>query len=339
MKVNLNQSPEVMQEYNQRTKVFITIDMETGGEIARKILDPERMIWGRIGNSYYGIPRIMDLCDHYNLKATFFVSVFESIYFGKRALKEVCEYIKSRGHDIQLHTHPWWISQGYDYMADYNTLRALVSNGILIDSSMFYKWASCRLNNPPLTKNSLIRWNDVIEIPVSAYESIRISNKKSFYRHLNVHSNTTEELIHVIHQLRKLNTIVILLHGFDFLLWNSSQTKYHPDYPAIKRFSRLLEFISMQESLRVITMRQFSEEYENYAGEIDSDTIDYVPYTGWWLTYQHTLKMLGNPFGGWKTAKHSRQCLIFLLFAAPLGIISHFLNPVNPIELRNGKRE
>ncbi|MBN2395310.1 MAG: polysaccharide deacetylase family protein [Candidatus Atribacteria bacterium] len=99
----------------KKVNVFITIDVETsiGGAFRNSDLRPvgaERRIFGKIGNSYYGIPLIIDILNAHQLKATFFVEVFNTFYFGEEDMRAVCEYILKRGHDVQLHLHPNYLS-------------------------------------------------------------------------------------------------------------------------------------------------------------------------------------------------------------------------------------
>ncbi len=63
------------------TKVFITIDVECG-EYSPSY---EGCIWGRLKNlpgREYGLPLILDLLKHANLKAVFFVEALSSVRHG-----------------------------------------------------------------------------------------------------------------------------------------------------------------------------------------------------------------------------------------------------------------
>jgi peptidoglycan/xylan/chitin deacetylase (PgdA/CDA1 family) len=53
------------------------------------------------------------------------------------------------------------------YGANYDTLAALEANGIAIDSSVFWGYPYCGLNEPPLTVNAVVRHGGVLEIPVT----------------------------------------------------------------------------------------------------------------------------------------------------------------------------
>ena len=98
-----------------RINVFITVDTEhsIGGAFGDRNLKPvgnEKRIWGKIVDKSFGIPLMMDIAEPCNIRLTFFVEVMNKFHFGKDETKQVCEYIMSRGHDIQLHLHPNYLN-------------------------------------------------------------------------------------------------------------------------------------------------------------------------------------------------------------------------------------
>lgn len=98
-----------------RVNVFITVDTEhsIGGAFADPKLKPvgnAKRIYGRIGDKEYGIALLMDIADNHGLKLTFFVEVFNRYYFGPEETRQVVEYIRKRGHDVQLHIHPNYLN-------------------------------------------------------------------------------------------------------------------------------------------------------------------------------------------------------------------------------------
>lgn len=148
-------------------------------------------------------PKIIEICDSYNVKATFFLSVFEFGKFGKEEFKKICQKIKEKGHDIQLHTHPCWvydiqrremyrytlqeqiriIKNGAElikewtgeypiahragaYGIDKNTFLALKENNIPIDSSNFYGHPNCK---EVVTKNKIVKKYGIIEVPITIF--------------------------------------------------------------------------------------------------------------------------------------------------------------------------
>ena len=98
-----------------KVNVFITVDTEhsIGGAFQNPNLKPvgnEKRVFGRIGDTAYGIPLIMDIADSCRLPVTFFVEVLNKHYFGEDESRKVCRYIIERGHDVQLHLHPNYLN-------------------------------------------------------------------------------------------------------------------------------------------------------------------------------------------------------------------------------------
>ncbi len=95
----------------QKTKVYITVDTETSmdgawGNPARAPLTLDRLVYGKLGSRFYGIPLIMDILEEHGLRATFFTEMFCSYAVGAEEVAGVCREILKRGHDCQLHLHP-----------------------------------------------------------------------------------------------------------------------------------------------------------------------------------------------------------------------------------------
>ncbi|WP_028575395.1 hypothetical protein [Desulfonatronovibrio hydrogenovorans] len=98
-----------------KINVLITIDTEhsIGGAFRDPSLKPvgnDKRIFGRINGKEYGIPLIIDIADDFDIRLTFFVEVLNKHYFGEAETCQVCEYILARGHDVQLHLHPVFLS-------------------------------------------------------------------------------------------------------------------------------------------------------------------------------------------------------------------------------------
>ena len=99
----------------QTVKVFLTIDTEhsIGGAFNNPDYRPignKKRIFGKIGKRYYGIPLLIDIANEFGLPLTFFVETFNKHYFGLDQIKETCDYVLKRGHDIQLHLHPNYLN-------------------------------------------------------------------------------------------------------------------------------------------------------------------------------------------------------------------------------------
>ena len=104
-----------MMGIREKAKVFLTVDTEhsIGGAFSNPNFKPvrsDKRIYGILGEKYYGIPKMMDIADHYGLKIIFFLEVLNKYFFGENESKQVCRYILHRGHDVQLHTHPNYLN-------------------------------------------------------------------------------------------------------------------------------------------------------------------------------------------------------------------------------------
>ena len=98
-------------------KVFLTVDTELsmpfdadwrGNELARVM---ERDILGKSTAGEFGIVSPMDLLDRHGLKAVFFVEPLFADAVGPARLREIVAMIQERGHEVQLHIHPEWLSR------------------------------------------------------------------------------------------------------------------------------------------------------------------------------------------------------------------------------------
>ena len=165
----------------------------------------DRLVY--LGENRHTNRKIMDIVDGFNGKATFYVSVSEWKFHGENKLAELCNLIKQRGNDVQLHTHPYWAyrdrkrlmceytlkeqikiieyeknlihrwigeypisHRAGSYGADMNTLKALRENGIFNDSSFFYSHKWCKLDDAIFTKNAITEFNGITEVPITVFK-------------------------------------------------------------------------------------------------------------------------------------------------------------------------
>ena len=84
------------------TLVMITVDVESYTQGT-----PDKQIWGKQPDGEHGIRRMMDMLDNHGFKGTFYLNVYEAARHGEAPLAEAARAINERGHDLQLHTHPW----------------------------------------------------------------------------------------------------------------------------------------------------------------------------------------------------------------------------------------
>jgi hypothetical protein len=96
-----------------RTRVYLTVDVECAEErvIGGRPTPAQGYdvrVWGRFRNqkSDLGIGLIMRELEAFGFRGTFFTEVFGSHTFGIADLRDACQEMHGRGHDVQLHTHP-----------------------------------------------------------------------------------------------------------------------------------------------------------------------------------------------------------------------------------------
>jgi peptidoglycan/xylan/chitin deacetylase (PgdA/CDA1 family) len=255
------------------------------------------MVYGEVDGEYYGITKIMDICEKYDCKGTFFVSTFESKVLGEDGMREVCQEIYRRGHDVQLHTHPKWITKkGYmwdhtlkeqeellnygknmilkwigeypiahragSFGSDQNTLSALKSAGIPIDSSNV-KSPYCKLDTTRFTGNTLqVSDEGIIELPVTIFTQFKLGHFRPV-KPFDINANTLGELKFVISSAKanNLKIITLLMHSFSFLNRNKNRTEFTLNKGDMKKFEKLLELISKDDTLDVITLKEFYNTY------------------------------------------------------------------------------
>lgn len=87
---------------------MISIDVEAQPKRAENN-HIDRLIYGRFGQEEYGIGRLFDIAEKHNARLTCFLDYAEQHVYGDELL-DVGRYIASRGHDLQVHLHPEFLS-------------------------------------------------------------------------------------------------------------------------------------------------------------------------------------------------------------------------------------
>jgi peptidoglycan/xylan/chitin deacetylase (PgdA/CDA1 family) len=278
--------------------IVITIDTETD-IINGNIIPVSKMIYGNIEGKYYGITRIMESCEKHNFKATFFVSTLEAAFLKKNEIRDVCKYIYHRGHDVQLHTHPKWIT-GKPFMwnhsreeqrellligkknikkwigeypvahraggfgSDENTLAALHEADIPIDSS-FIDHPYCRLKNVFKMENVVqVSGKGILELPVTQFTQfklMRFQPQKPF----DINANSLSELQFIVSAAKKgrIPVLTLLMHSFSFITRNKSKTAFSPNKHDLNKFETFLDYLKKDEDVRVITIKDFYKKYKD----------------------------------------------------------------------------
>jgi ubiquinone/menaquinone biosynthesis C-methylase UbiE len=96
---------------NNNRKLIITVDVEAQPARAEKN-HVERLIWGKYPEGDFGISQMMDIADKHDIKLVMFLDYCEEHLYGE-ALLDVGREIHRRGHDLQLHAHPDFLSNDW----------------------------------------------------------------------------------------------------------------------------------------------------------------------------------------------------------------------------------
>ena len=301
--------------------IIVTVDTESSDSpwaIKRTDL-LSSMVYGQIHNTYWGFPKIMEICDRFGFKATFFVSVFEYKKYGEDSLSQVCVDVKQKGHDIQLHTHPIWL-YGRRYMHDYpfpdqvkiiglgkellqkwvsespvahragvygvneNTLKALKENSIPIDSSNFYGDKQCQLM---ITKNKVVEKDEIIEVPVTVLKRNTCINLgltrfgiRERYIKTDINWLSLDELLHFLAQAKRHNLRVMTLFLHSYSLLQFDAS-FTRFQPDYQTTAKLEEFLSIIAKDLEVKVITAKEFLDLYYHErgVFTDSSDFVPET------------------------------------------------------------
>lgn len=270
-----------------KKKLLLTIDTE-----GPRGSDPVRyQIWGDVEGELWGIPRIIDICNRYNIKGLFFVDIAEAWSFGHIKIKEVIDYIIEHGHDVGVHIHPHHMpnenrqflyefskEEQYDiikkctdkfiemtgstpksfragkYGANRDTLDILDELGYNYDFSEFYSQNWCGIE-PEIAYILPQRYKGLVEFPVSIYKSFEIPKIYKRYDKFEITSNVSE-LKYVLNKYLKTNNdevLILFLHSFSFLNFLDTPNKPTINKRREKNAVELLEFLSNSNKFEFIS--------------------------------------------------------------------------------------
>ena len=98
-----------------KVKVCLTVDTEFS--IGGAFLDParyrpvgEQRVWCHVGERSHGLGFLLDELDRHALPATFFVESLHVAYFKNSTMPGIAREIAARGHAVELHAHPCWLT-------------------------------------------------------------------------------------------------------------------------------------------------------------------------------------------------------------------------------------
>ena len=304
--------------------VLCTIDVETRTATGN---DLSRDIWGILPGETerHGIERMMDILEQHNVKGTFFVNVYDTPKCGEEELARVCRTIRGRGHEVGLHTHPdgaahnrsiqdedltgqeaelkrgmdalrkWGLSdviahRAGSYLANLDTVRACAQAGLFMEFSCNVAAPGSGLTHAGLTQNAPVVRDGVLCVPVTAYAQGEVGSWQSM-RFLDIESSSPDEIRQVVSELKShdVRTAVIMMHSFSFSRFGK------PNHRAEKAMDDLLAGFAKDPDVRVVSARQLYDIWRADPQALAGG--DFVPTTGWWMTYCRAWQRLDE---GWK---------------------------------------
>jgi len=301
--------------------VIITVDVETTqyGNHSLSLPLPEQVNAVCMNDVPCGLQIMVNLLKKYDYSATFFFNPYEYKKHGEQSIMEIAKWLDESGQDVQLHTHPQWaydekrnfmyqysleeqveiVRNGKEllerwigkpiiahragaYSADENTLRALISNNILYDSSLFIASPNSKISSLDLAKNTLSLYGFLYEFPVTVYEKNEyppyfMDNIKPIerFRKYDVDSFVDErEVDKAINQIieQKVDFMVLFLHSFSFIKEYDDVGDMKVDMNSLEIFEYILKSIH-EKNLSILTFRDIKNnkvELEQYIGSPDT---------------------------------------------------------------------
>lgn len=274
--------------------VILTIDTE-GPRGSDPVL---YQIWGKTGeNAYYGIPKIIEICDRYGVKGLFFVDIPEIWDFGYERIRDVILYIRQKGHDVGVHVHPHHMPgetrhflfdytreeqreiiekctkkyveitgqypksfRAGKYGANRDTLDIIHELGYQYDFSEFYSQKWCGIS-PEIAYVLPQRYKSLIEFPVTIFRSFKLGKIYQRYDKLEAtnHVREMKYILDLYGDSPNQEVIILFLHSFSLIHFLET-----PDAPAVnernqKRFEEIIRYIFESEKFRFITEKDLAE--------------------------------------------------------------------------------
>lgn len=320
------------------TRFIFSIDVET-----RSRGNPAVDIFGRVPGhaETFGIELMMDILEKHQVRGTFFFNAYEVGKHDEAEIARAARLIHSRGHDLELHTHPqpmypfYGISQaslgdqaailekgmslieGWTgkkvvahragaFSANTDTLQAAASVGLLADSSLS---PGSRVYVPLVhqvgVSNAPSCMSGIWEIPLTGFEQVHVGPWRS-RRALDIEACSLSEIKYVTRWAvrRGLPTLCILMHSF-------SLSRYgRPNRRAFRRLDKLLAWLRTQNGIEISTVEQICRDAPPKPLSRPSAEL---PVTGVWLTWRRAVTCWNE---GWKNLLVAALGAAFLTFAA-----------------------
>lgn len=283
------------------TTLLITIDTEHFTQAPSPVVPYPGGAWCTVRDRHYGFPLIMDLCDNYAIKVTFFINVFEYKVIGQAVMAQMCQEIVKRGHDVQLHTHPafltgrqllcdhsleeqreligigkqklyeWTTREVVAHRAGYygvndTSLEALKDCGIRLDCSSFYEREGCGVH---WNRFELDERNGMWELPISWFRIVKnvgAGNRGGGrIRKVDIDKASADYLIAFLRRAIEegYGHITLASHSFSFIRHSKSGNAFTFDEQKVREFERLLLFVASTDELQTQSVAELWEDIES----------------------------------------------------------------------------
>ena len=297
------------------TRLIFSIDTEVS-VCGRECDTPDIQIRGLLGDDDWGALYICRALAKHGWQATFFLNIFDEHMWPDGTYQRIVDELQDAGADVQLHTHVESLDGGrFDHLSQYDqagqleilqrgrtrleeltgrpvtwhrsgnlavnedTIHALKSAGFVGDSSYAHDWDVSHLPIQHASRNAAVRLHDVLEIPVSTFETLQGLGP---LRHFDINACSLQELKHVTRQATEADApwLIMLMHSFSFIERGQTLDATRVRQAHIDRFEKFLEFCSREPNLDVTTFAEVDAASSPDNGRSANMR------TGFWLTWQ-----------------------------------------------------
>lgn len=151
--------------------------------------------------------------------------------------------------------------------------------------SSFYGHPNCMA---VITKNKIIEHNGIIEIPVTVFRRVRrvklgnwVLKRQSSFVKTDIDWASLDELKSFVKQAKESDAKVMTLfmHSYSLLKFDQDFTHFEPAWNDIEKLDKFLNFVANDQEIKVITMKEFYEMYQQDREQfIGSDYVPVVEY-------------------------------------------------------------
>ncbi len=271
-------------------RLIITVDTELSN------FPNAQGLWGRVGGEEWGLARVIDEFDSLGVRGTFFLDV----YAGKPAdiaeVERAARLIHTRGHDLQLHTHPapafdaareqlrdydlaqqeqiiefgvrrieqWTgvrpvLHRAGDWAADHRSIEALRHQGFRADFSASPWSPSCGLEPAAIRGNG---WKhiDGLLCGVGTCYLDRLTGRT---RRVDLGGTSFAEATDILS--RGIEPLFLTLHSFSFVRYDRTRTRFEPDTEYVELLRRFCTLARQKWGYRTVTALEAVSELQSEA--------------------------------------------------------------------------